>query len=128
VFYVNISNPCWKWKGVDLAKPVSLKVTVGQIPFNFQIGKDAAGIPLPKPATKDGELEVRVGGCDGKPVATIPLASAVSNDALTALPAATVPAQSGMERGGTTDLCLTFTRAKLDPMWVIDSISLEPAP
>jgi len=39
VFYVNISNPCWLWKGVDLAKPVVVKATVGQIPFNFQIGK-----------------------------------------------------------------------------------------
>jgi len=119
VFLVNISNPCWIWKDVDLTKPVSLKVTVGQIPFNFQIGKDAAGIPLPKPATKDGELEIRVGGCDGKPVATVPLATAVSNDQLTTLPVAELPAQP--TRG---DLCLSFTRSKLEPMWVLDTIEL----
>jgi hexosaminidase len=120
VFYVNISNPCWLWKGADLTQAVSVKATVGQIPFNFQIGKDAAGIPLPKPASRDGELEIRVGGCAGKPVATIPLSSAVSNDALTTLPAATVPAQ-----GGAKDLCLSFTRAQLDPMWVLDRIELK---
>jgi hexosaminidase len=128
VFYVNISNPCWLWKGVDLAKPVVVKATVGQIPFNFQIGKDAAGIPLPKPATKDGELEIRVGDCASKPVATIPLASAAKNDALTTLPTAIIPAQAGTNQAGATDLCLSFTRAQLDPMWVLDSVALESAP
>ena len=123
VFLVNISNPCWIWKRVDLSKPMTLKATVGQIPFNFQIGKDAAGIPLPKPSTKDGELEVRVGGCDGKPVATVPLASAVGNDALTTLPDTKIPAHSGP-----TDLCFTFTRSKLDPMWVVDRLELGTAP
>ena len=59
VFLVNISNPCWIWRGADLGQGSSLRATVGQIPFNFQIGKDAEGIPLPKPATADGELEVR---------------------------------------------------------------------
>jgi hexosaminidase len=121
VFYVNISNPCWIWKDVDLAKAVKLTATVGQIPFNFQIGKDAADIPLPKPATPDGELEIRVDGCEGQPAAVIPLASAAGNDALTTLPAAGIPAQ-----GGAKDLCFSFTRAKLDPMWVVDHLALEP--
>jgi hexosaminidase len=119
VFYVNISNPCWVWKGVDLSKPVSVKATVGQIPFNFQIGKDAAGIPLPKPRTADGELEVRVGGCEGAPALSIPLATAVANFALTTLPATELGAQ-----GGSKDLCFSFTRARLDPMWVVDQIEL----
>jgi hexosaminidase len=121
VFYVNISNPCWVWKDADLSKPVAVQATVGQIPFNFQIGKDAATIPLPTPATPEGELEIRVGGCEGRPAAVIPLASAAGNDALTTLPAAAIPAQ-----GGARDLCFSFTRAKLDPMWVVDRLELEP--
>jgi len=71
---------------------------------------------------------VRVGDCASNPAAVIPLATAASNDALTTLPAATIPAQTGAAQGGTKDLCLSFTRAKLDPMWVIDSVSLETAP
>src|SRR5687768_3985490 len=55
-YYVNISDPCWIFKGADLGNAASLRATVGQIPFNFQIGKDADGIPLRKPATRDGEL------------------------------------------------------------------------
>jgi hexosaminidase len=119
VFYVNISNPCWIWKGVDLSKSLTVQATVGQIPFNFQIGKDAAGIPLPKPRTPDGELEVRVGGCEGEPALSIPLAPAVSSYALTPLPATPLAAQ-----GGARDLCFSFTRAKLDPMWVLESVTL----
>jgi hexosaminidase len=119
VFYVNISKPCWIWKGADLSKPVSVQATVGQIPFNFQIGKDAADIPLPKPRTSDGELEVRVGGCEGAPALSIPLTPALSNYALTTLPATPLAAQ-----GGAKDLCFSFTRSKVDPMWVLDNVSL----
>jgi hexosaminidase len=120
VFYVNISNPCWIWRGVDLAKPISVRATVGQIPFNFQIGKDAAGIPLPKPRSAAGELEVRVGGCEGAPSAWIALTPAVSNYALTTLPDTALPAQ-----GGAKDLCFSFTRTKLDPMWVLDNVEIS---
>jgi hexosaminidase len=123
VFYVNISNPCWLWRGVDLAKPITVRATVGQIPFNFQIGKDAATIPLPTPRTKDGELEVRVGGCQGAPLLSLPLAPATHNDALTTLPAAALPAQ-----GKSADLCFSFTRSKLDPMWVLDTVAIEAGP
>ena len=55
-----------------------------------------------------------------EPVATLPLdARAVSNYALTTLPDAKLAAQAGKH-----DLCLRFTRASLDPMWVIDSVEL----
>ena len=57
VFLVNITNPCWVWKAADLTNVKSLRAMVGQIPFNFQIGKDAAGIPLPKP--RDAERRTR---------------------------------------------------------------------
>jgi hexosaminidase len=98
---------------------VTITATVGQIPFNFQIGKDAAAIPLPQPRTPAGELEVRVGSCDGAPALSIPLATAAANEALTTLPATPLAAQ-----GGRKDLCFTFTRARLDPMWVLDSVTM----
>jgi hexosaminidase len=119
VFLVNISNPCWIWRAADLSKQRSLRAVVGQIPFNFQIGADAANIPLPKPAGKDGELEVRLDGCDGAPVATASLTPAVSNFGLTPLPPIQLPVKEG-----THDLCFRFTRAKVDPIWVIGSLEL----
>ncbi len=119
VYLVNISNPCWIWRDADLTGIQSLRATVGQIPFNFQIGADAAKIPLQKPATAEGELEVRLDGCDKAPVATAPLAPAVSNYGLTALPAIPLGSVTGKH-----DLCFRFTRSKLDPIWVIGGLEL----
>jgi hexosaminidase len=119
VYLVNISNPCWIWRGVDLSKASSLRAVVGQIPFNFQIGQDAQKIPLPKPASKDGEFEVRVGGCSGAPAVTASLTPAVSNFGLTPLPSIELPVKEG-----THDLCFKFTRSKIDPIWVIGSLEL----
>jgi hexosaminidase len=119
VFLVNISNPCWIWRGAELGDVTSLQVAVGQIPFNFQIGADAQKIPLPKPASHDGELEVRLDGCTGKPAASASLSPAVSNYGITALPAIALNAT------GKHDLCFMFTRRKLDPMWVIGSVELS---
>ena len=119
VFLVNISNPCWIWKAADLTNVQSLRAVVGQIPFNFQIGKDAAGIPLPKPKTASGELEIRLDKCDGPVFDTISLETAVPNNDLTRLPALNLGQQKG-----THDICFRFTRSKLDPIWAISSIEL----
>ena len=119
VFLVNISNPCWVWRGADLTKVQSIRATVGQIPFNFQIGKDAQGIPLHKPATADGEFEVRIGGCEGKPAGVTSLAPAQANDGLTVLPPILLEPKTGPH-----DLCFRFTRSKIDPIWVIGSVEL----
>ncbi|HEU5138036.1 MAG TPA: family 20 glycosylhydrolase [Steroidobacteraceae bacterium] len=119
VFRVNITDPCWVWKGVDLSQVRAIRATVGQIPFNFQIGADAAKIPLRKPATKYGELEIHLDDCKGKPVASASLEPAVANYGLTPLPNIDLPSQQGQH-----DLCFTFTRARIDPIWVIGGIEL----
>ena len=82
-------------------------------------GADAAKIPLHKPATKYGELEIRLDDCKGKVVASGSLEPAVSNNGLTALPAIDLPSQEG-----THDICFTFTRAKIDPIWTIGGLEL----
>ena len=119
VFLVSITNPCWLWKGADLTQITALRAAVGQIPFAFQIGKDAKKIPLAKPADGAGELEVRMGTCEGELIATLPLAPALSNPAVTTLPAVKLAAMTGKH-----DLCLRFTRASIDPIWTIDSVEL----
>ncbi len=120
IFKVDIMNPCWLFKGADLSKANTLVASVGQVPFNFQIGDAVKEIPLPSPASPAGELEVRVDDCQGERIAVLPLAPAVGNFAVTTLPAARVKPREGLH-----DLCLTFTRKSLDPIWVIDSIELQ---
>ncbi|MBB6095949.1 hexosaminidase [Povalibacter uvarum] len=118
VFLVDIMNPCWIYQGADLSKASDLTAVVGQVPFNFQIGNDVKGIPLPKPQTPEGELEVRLDSCEGEKLATLPLAPATSQT-LTSLPPAKIAPRAGQH-----DLCFIFTRKTVDPIWVIDSIEL----
>jgi hexosaminidase len=122
-FLVDIMNPCWLWRGVNLSRGGMFVADVGQFPFNFQIGSDREKIRLRPPATPAGELELRIDGCDGAPVASLPLAPAIDNDGITRLPPITVPAHPG-----THDLCLTFTGTAIDPMWAIDRVEMRPTP
>ena len=119
VFLVDIMNPCWIYPRADLSGIGAIAASVGQVPFNFQIGDDIRKIPLRKPQTAAGELEVRIDGCAGEKIATLPLAPAAKNFAVTGL----APAAIG-ERAGPHDLCFMFTQAAVDPLWVLDAVQL----
>jgi hexosaminidase len=118
-FLVDIQNPCWIVPAVDLASTRTMIASVGQVPFNFQIGEDVHKIVFPAPATPEGELLVHADTCDGPIVARLPLAPAVASQAVTTLPRAQL---SGAE--GVHELCLRFAQRRLEPMWVIDSIEI----
>jgi len=119
VFLVDIMNPCWLYRDVDLSQVTGIAASVGQVPFNFQIGDDTRMISLRKPQTPAGELEVRMDGCEGEKIATLPLAPAVKNYAVTELAPVTIGKRTGLH-----DLCFTFTQATFDPFWVIDAVQL----
>jgi hexosaminidase len=121
VFLIDIENPCWEFPAIDLSRVTTLTAAVGQVPFNFQIGSDAAQIRLYPPRTAAGELEVHADGCDGELIALLPLQPATGNDAVTVLPPVPLPHLSG-----THALCLRFTQRQLDPMWALDWIELAP--
>jgi hexosaminidase len=132
VFLIDIENPCWIFPSADLSRGASLQAAVGQVPFNFQIGKDRDAIQLAPPRTAPagdsltgrsipaGELEVYLDGCTKDPIAVLPLAPAAGNDAVTELPAVRLPPASGRH-----DLCFRFTQRSLDPMWALDWIQLR---
>jgi hexosaminidase len=119
VFLVDIMNPCWIFTGVDLSDGPTLTAAVGQVPYNYQLGKDLAAVSVDQ-AAAPGALVVRAGGCTGTPLAALSLAPATDNDAVTVLPAARLPARPGRH-----DLCLRFTQPGLDPLWVIDWLELS---
>ncbi|WP_197276962.1 family 20 glycosylhydrolase [Sphingomonas profundi] len=121
-FLIDILQPCWRWQGAALDGVRGIAIDVGQLPFNFQIGKDRDGIRFRPPATPAGEMEVRADGCDGAPIATLPLGPAAANPAVTRLRAALPPL------GGRHDLCFTYTARGPDPLWAIDRVTLERAP
>jgi len=89
------------------------------VPFNYQIGPDVAKIKVGDARSPDGELEVRIDGCEGAPLVTLPLAPAAARLGVTTLPAVALPA-----RPGSHDLCLRFARPALDPMWALDWVEV----
>ena len=92
---------------------------VGQVPFNFQIGRDVDAIRRGDARTADGELEIRTGNCAGEPVARIPLAEAAASDGVTVIGPVRIAPQAG--RG---DLCLRFARPRIDPIWTLAWVAL----
>ncbi len=119
-YLVDIMNPCWIYPQADLSARKELHVAVTRLPFNFQLGADAAKIALAPPRTPAGELEVRADGCAAPPLAVLALARAVASDGVTVL-TGELPAL-----GGRHDVCLTFTERRLDPMWVVGWAELAP--
>jgi hexosaminidase len=119
VFLTDIMNPCWIYPAVDMAGVDALSVSVGQAPFNFQLGADIKKIVLRPPATPDGELDVRLDGCDGEFLAVLPLTPGRLNDGVTTLTAA-IPRHAGVH-----DLCLSFTAKAFDRLWAVNWVQLR---
>ena len=117
IFLTDIMNPCWTWPASDLDGVTRIKVDVGQVPFNFQIGADVKKIPLQQPRSPVGDLEIRLDGCASAPVAVIPLDAAAKNPALTTL-------EAPLSASGRHDLCFTFARATVDPIWAVGAVEL----
>jgi hexosaminidase len=119
VLQLDIMNPCWVYRGVELTAGARLVAAVAPLPFNFQIGDDARKIRVGDAHSDIGELEARLDGCDGAPVVTLPLAPAATSPAVTVLPATALPARAGRH-----DVCLRFARPRLDPMWALDWVEI----
>lgn len=117
-FLIDILQPCWIFAAAPLDGVRRIAIEVGQVPFNFQVGKDRDAIRFRPPATPAGEFEVRAGGCAGERIAVLPLAPAAANPGVTRLLAPIVP------RTGAADLCVTYTARGPDPLWAVTSVQL----
>jgi hexosaminidase len=123
-FLVDIQNPCWIWRDAPLDIAGQVRATVGQLPFNFEIGEALHHVVVEPPHREHGELRVRLGHCAGPVVAELPLAPAADNPAATTLPAAAFELPD--DTAARADLCFSFTRSGAEPIWVIDWIELVP--
>lgn len=125
-FLVDIMNPCWILRDADLGDARTIRAAVGQVPFNFEIGDMINDVVVEAPDTTEGELRVRLDDCSGTVIASLPLAPATGRHAVTELPAAAIAIDDDMKR--TADLCFSFTRRGIDPIWAIDWVQLVGAP
>ncbi len=109
VVMVNVMNPCWTYRGLDLQSVRGFDVAVTHLPFNFQIGDDIKKIPLYPQAAPSGQLEIHLDTCTGEQLAVAPL-----NPRRTRLHLPIAP------HTGVHDLCFVFARRKVDPVWALD--------
>ena len=124
-FLVDVMNPCWIWRGADLRNLGSISAAVGQLPFNFEIGDMVNDVVVEQPGTAGPALRARLGSCDGPVVAELPLVPAIGNHAVTELPPASLELPSDAPESA--DLCFSFTRTDIEPIWVLDWVDLGRA-
>jgi len=124
-YLVDIQNPCWIWRNAPMTSLRAIRASVGQLPFNFEIGEAIQNVVVEAAEGEYGSLRVRLGNCDGPVIAETSLATALDNPAATVLPPAEVKLTP--DAGASADLCFTFSRNGVDPIWVIDWIELERA-
>jgi hexosaminidase len=116
---VDIMNPCWIYRGVELDHARSIRAAAAPLPFNYEIGADAEKIRVGDARTTDGELEIHVDGCETAAVATMALHDAAAHDGVTELPSAILPRVPGLH-----DLCLRFARPRQGPLWALDWVEI----
>ena len=121
VHWGNIVHPCWIWHGAPLDGVAAISAEVGQVPFNFSIGAELARVVFDRPRTPGGELQLRLDSCTGPVIGSIPLGDAMRNQGVSRIAGAIAP-QSGRH-----DLCMTFTQAGPDPLWMLDRMTLDLA-
>ena len=118
VYRIDIMNMCWQWKAAPLDGVRRVALTVGNLPWNYALWKDDAGVVARPKATPAGEFQVHRDSCDGPLLATLPLAQAARTDLQTTL-VADIPATTGAH-----DVCILATGDPRDGMWAIDTVEL----
>ncbi|MGB6353379.1 MAG: family 20 glycosylhydrolase, partial [Steroidobacteraceae bacterium] len=116
---VDIMNPCWIDRGVDLSAGPRFTAAVAALPFTYEIGADKAKIRIGNTRTAEGELEIHADGCDSPVLAWLPLAPALHASGVATLPSQQLPRLPGRH-----DLCLRFARPRLDPLWTLDWVQI----
>jgi hexosaminidase len=117
VVLVNIMNPCTTWPGADMSGVTGVKLTLAAMPYNFQLGPDAAHVTHRPSEAPDGQIEVRLDDCDkGERLAVVALpAPQAEIRREVALPA----------RAGAHSLCFVYAHGlTLDPLWAVETVEL----
>jgi hexosaminidase len=118
VYKVDIENMCWQWKGAQLDGVRRIALTVGNLPWNFQLWTDDAKVVTQPKAMPAGEFQVHEDSCGGPLLAALPLAGAARTQLQTTL-TADIPAIHGDHA-----LCIFATGDPRDGLWAIGKVEL----
>jgi hexosaminidase len=117
LYNVDLMNPCWIYTQVDLGATANVDVRIGALPYFFQLWHDADKVVTYASSGSGDEVQLRLDGCTGAPVASVPLGDSRAARTLS------VPLERQV---GVHDICLVFATRKRDPLWLIDWV--EPRP
>ncbi len=122
MFDVNIMEPCWQWDGAPLDGIDAIDVHAARLPWtiNQSAAEDVARKYLPA-QTQFGELDIRLGSCDGPQLVALPLPQDADANGFVALHA-DLPRQLR----GTGTMCIRFSGDYRPRTWVLDRITLLP--
>ncbi|WP_417451050.1 beta-N-acetylhexosaminidase [Kordiimonas sp.] len=119
-FLIDIVKPCWVYEAPDMAGVTGVRISVGNLPYNFQIGDLINKVELKEPQTEAGEIVVFKDSCDsGMELARLPLEVASKHYGVTTLEA---PLEGAAEAQA---LCFQVAASHYEPLWALDWVQLE---
>lgn len=118
VYRVDIMDTCWRWHAAPLDGMRGLKVTLGHLPWNYQLGDDVGGVVVRPNTGRNDAMDIYMDRCDGPPVAQLPLQDAATPQISVT---AALPASQG--RHG---LCFIVTGDPKQGLWALDRVQLTP--
>ncbi|HET7175842.1 MAG TPA: family 20 glycosylhydrolase [Gammaproteobacteria bacterium] len=118
VYRVDIMDTCWLWKQAPLDGMRHISVTLGDMPWNYQLAHDISSVVVRTAAQGQDALEVHLDTCEGTLLATAALKDRgwLQQKIDAPLPAVT----------GNHDLCLLVTGDPKRLLWAVDTVSLSP--
>jgi hexosaminidase len=119
VYRTDIMDMCWQWKGAPLDGIGHIKLTLGDMPWNYQLAHDITGV-VQRPDSGAPSVEIHLDGCDGHRLASLSLAEAAKTELQTTLTATLPPTQGGH------DLCILVTGSPVRSFWGLDRVELLP--
>lgn len=118
-YLINVFDACRVYRAARLDGIAAIRVEAATLPRNYQLAHDAKLVVAHKASTQQGELVVRMDGCKGKQLASLPMPADQP---------ATFTLQGNMAKQmGTHDLCLVFTSPITGPIYGVGAVTLLPA-
>jgi hexosaminidase len=121
VYTINLFNTCQQWPDAPLDGVSTIRFELARLVNNYQLAHEAKLVVQRAAATPHGELQLHRDGCDGAPLASLPLPDPATTPRRFTLQA-TLPRQQG-----THTLCLIFTAPADGPLYAFGRVTLQPA-
>jgi len=121
-YNVHLFEPCWRWPDAPVQKIRHVRITAARLHYHVYLTpeEDAKRSFLPA-RSAHGELDIRLGTCEGPLIATLPMPDVKPEDG-------PVNVSAAFDAGNTStaDLCIRFTGDTRPLMWVLDRVELLP--